>query len=70
MTKNYIYPTLERVEIEAMSFKGLVVRIARLEEALKIMLISADCSWEEHNEGHDWREACEFARKVLGFGKD
>jgi len=28
-------------------------------------LRSADCAWEESDGGHDWREACEAARKAL-----
>lgn len=40
-------------------------REAGLREALKGMLLSADCRWEELREGHDWPEACEKARKAL-----
>ena len=47
------------------SGKELVERVEKLEETLELMLLSADCSWEERGEGHDWREACQFARKVL-----
>lgn len=34
-------------------------------EALKGLLLSADCAWEERREGHDWHEACECARKAI-----
>ena len=37
----------------------------RLREALADMLKSADASWEERGEGHDWAEACEMARALL-----
>lgn len=36
-----------------------------LRDVARNLLMSADCSWEEHNEGHDWANACESARKVL-----
>lgn len=39
--------------------------IARKDAALRGLLLSADCSWEENNEGHDWKEACNEARKAL-----
>jgi hypothetical protein len=37
----------------------------RLTEALRGLLLSADCSWEEQGGGHDWPEACEEARAAL-----
>lgn len=40
-------------------------RMRKLEETLRFLLLSADCSWEEHNEGHDWHVACRLAREVL-----
>jgi len=40
-------------------------RVRKLEAALRGLLLSADCSWEERGEGHDWQEACEAARKLL-----
>lgn len=39
---------------------------APLEAALRGLLMSADCEWEERNEGHDWPTACVEARRVLG----
>lgn len=33
--------------------------------ALRAMLLSADASWEEADAGHDWRQACDEARKVI-----
>ena len=33
--------------------------------ALRGLLLSADCAWEERNEGHDWAEACQKARAAL-----
>lgn len=44
------------------SDEGLV---ERLSDALRGMLLSADCSWENNNQGHDWPEACEKARAAL-----
>ncbi len=40
-------------------------REARLKQALRDLLMSADCTWEERREGHDWAEACEAARAAL-----
>lgn len=37
-----------------------------LENAIRNLLMSADCSWEERDEGHEWPEACQNARNVLG----
>lgn len=39
--------------------------VARLREALRGLLLSADASWEQSNAGHDWREACVTARSAL-----
>ena len=36
-----------------------------LRETVGNLLLSADAAWEEHNLGHDWREACEGARELL-----
>jgi hypothetical protein len=52
-------------DIEGMSIVDYMLRVQMLEDVIRTMLLSADCSWEERNEGHDWREACEFARKAL-----
>jgi len=38
----------------------------RYRQVIKDLLMSADCTWEERNEGHDWPEACDQARKALG----
>jgi hypothetical protein len=38
---------------------------ARLRDTIRDLLLSADCTWEEKNEGHDWATACEMARKAL-----
>lgn len=42
-------------------------QLALLEVALIELLLSADASWEEQNLGHDWRRACDRARKALGL---
>jgi hypothetical protein len=36
-----------------------------LREALKGLLLSADCEWENRNMGHDWPVACKTAREAL-----
>jgi hypothetical protein len=35
--------------------------------AVSGLLSSADSAWEERGDGHDWREACQEARGVLGW---
>lgn len=40
-------------------------KVAKLEQALRDMLASADCEWENRKRGHDWVEACQHARDVL-----
>ena len=40
-------------------------KIDRLREAIAHMLYSADAMWEEKNMGHDWPEACDYARDTL-----
>jgi hypothetical protein len=37
----------------------------RLREALRGLLLSADCAWEERHGGHDWPEAVAAARAAL-----
>ena len=38
-----------------------------LRRALLDLMASSDCEWEERNHGHDWRDAVEHAREVLGI---
>ena len=45
-------------------------REGALIQTIKDLLMSADCSWEERNEGHDWLEACRAARKALEVPAD
>jgi hypothetical protein len=40
-------------------------RLATVEGALRDLLLSADCTWEERRLGHDWADACEAARAAL-----
>jgi hypothetical protein len=40
-------------------------REKRLRRMIRDLLLSADCTWEERNEGHDWAEMCQAARKLL-----
>ena len=44
-------------------------RVQALEDALRGLLLSADCGWEERNEGHDWAEACTAARAAIEWQK-
>lgn len=39
--------------------------VVRLEDAIRLLLSSADASWERDDLGHDWGEACKVARYVL-----
>jgi predicted nucleic acid-binding Zn-ribbon protein len=48
----------------------LVAENERLKKAIKQLLLSADCSWEEKEEGHDWALACSQARQALEEVKD
>jgi hypothetical protein len=50
----------------------LSAEVARLREerdriagALRAMLLSADCTWEERRLGHDWAETCDASRAAL-----
>lgn len=45
---------------------ALTEKVKQLEGALRNMLKSQDCEWENKNMGHDWREACNDARTALG----
>lgn len=48
--------------------RELLARIRKLEGLKSViigLLMSADCTWEERNEGHDWPEAVQFARQAL-----
>ena len=40
-------------------------KVDRLRAAISHMLYSADAMWEEKNMGHDWPEACDYARDTL-----
>lgn len=39
--------------------------VAKLRSVIRELLLSADCTWEENSEGHDWPEACTAAREAL-----
>lgn len=45
----------------------LRAEVERRDSAIAALLTSADSEWETRNEGHDWREACQEARGVLGW---
>jgi len=38
---------------------------AALRQAIRDLLMSADCEWENKRLGHDWAEACDAARVLL-----
>ena len=40
-----------------------------LKSCINNLLQSADCSWENLNQGHDWCDAVEKARQILKEGK-
>lgn len=63
---------IQRAMEEEMVFEQLLGEYRQLRkdykeslEALRIMLISQDCEWENRNMGHDWAEACQNARRVI-----
>jgi len=43
----------------------LRARVARLEQALRNLLLSADADWEARGLGHDWLPAARAARAAL-----
>lgn len=45
-------------------------KVSKLEQALRDMLASADCEWENRKQGHDWAEACQQARVALGLPRE
>lgn len=53
------YPT------ECRSLDKLQRQRDQLLEALENMLMSQDCEWENKDQGHDWAEACRYARKII-----
>lgn len=50
--------------------KCLEANNQRLRQTIINLLASADCAWEERNEGHDWPGACRRARRVLRVDED
>lgn len=44
---------------------GVEVENKRLRQAIRDLLNSADCEWENRNEGHDWPVAVAAARAIL-----
>jgi len=55
----------EEVEEARAEVERLRSRLATVKRALRNLLLSADCTWEEQRLGHDWAEACEAARAAL-----
>lgn len=51
------HATLERRKVEG--------ELAEARELLRRLLLSADASWEEGEQGHDWSATCEDARAYL-----
>lgn len=58
-------PLLEQLDQLEEENERLQKRVAELETAVRDLLISADATWEDHNIGHDWPEACKRARRLL-----
>lgn len=59
-------------ELSGQELERLWNHIARLErerealaKSVRALLLSADSSWEDRGEGHDWSNACESARKTM-----
>ena len=43
----------------------LVGQVETLKDVVSCLLLSADCSWADGLEGHDWCDACDRARAAL-----
>ena len=39
--------------------------IEEMAQAIRNLLKSADCTWYERNEGHDWKDAVDEAEKII-----
>ena len=44
---------------------ALIADVQALKLVIRNLLLSADCTWEAENRGHDWAEACAEARHAL-----
>lgn len=54
-----------RAEMLEATIEALRAREKVLRGVVRGMLLSADASWEESNQGHDWSQACVDARAAL-----
>lgn len=56
---------IERIkEIEAENEQLKIINFT-YKYALQKLLLSADCTWEDGNQGHDWKETVEEVRKLF-----
>lgn len=55
----------KRADENMAAMQRRAARIEKLEQTIRDLLASADCTWEERRLGHDWADACEAARAAL-----
>ena len=56
---------IARISADRAENAKLRARVAELISAMNGLLLSADASWEDSRDGHDWPEACQEARAAL-----
>jgi len=61
------YDAVEGVRMLRAQRDRLLLDKGELADAIVRLLQSSDAEWEERNHGHDWRDAVEHAREVLGI---
>jgi hypothetical protein len=65
--------TIARCDAYERRLTAAVARLTRerdeARDLLRKVFLSADCTWEERNEGHDWAEWCQMARAFLAEAK-
>lgn len=62
-----IYSLVSRVQELAARVGWLQRESAQARLVIEHLLVSADCAWEEREEGHDWAYACKEAREFLAL---
>ena len=60
----------KQLNLGAEALHNMSVKRERAEEALRCVLLSMDCEWENRNMGHDWAECCEQIRSALSRQPD
>lgn len=63
LDKVNFYKSLENENLQ------LKEQVRNLRAAIKDLLIAADATWEDRDEGHDWAEVCEQVRQLLDINK-